>query len=212
MKELGVEIPSFTLQRRVIFSHEEGVNKLSVDAVDVDGTPLSMFLGVAATFKGSGRKVEIDVDDAPLIFNIQEGDGDEVELKLHFVGHYNEPPLALDYKLEGQKGAKKYLISFNPATGEWRHEEAAITPDDLARGRGAEHQTVSEEEMLQKYPKTAKDQRHIEHDLTLVPSVYNGGYRCNGCMKIGSGWVYTCAECQFDLHPACAIWRRGVKN
>lgn len=213
MKELGLEIPSFILQRRVIFSHDTH-SKFSVDSVDVDGTPLSLLAGIAATFKGSGRKVEVDAEDAPFIFHKEEGDGEEVEVKMHFVGHYNEPPLTIAYKMEGEKGAKKFLISFNPSTGEWRHEEVAITPEDLARGKGEGHllATLSEEEMLQKYPKTAKDKRHLEHDLTLLPSVYNGGYRCNGCMKIGSGWVYTCTECQFDLHPACAIWRRGVKD
>jgi len=211
MKELEKEVPPFVLQRRVIFSHEGG--KLTVDAVDTDGTPLSMFVGVAATFKASGRKVEIDVDDGPFIFPQKEGDGEEAEIKLHFIGHYNEPPLAIDYKMEGEKGARKYVISFNPASGEWRYAEAEITPDDLARGRlTGGVQGASEEEMLQKYPKKAIDKRHLEHELTLLPSVYNGGYRCNGCLKVGSGWVYTCEACQFDLHPACAIWRRGINN
>lgn len=210
MRELGMEVPPFILQRRVILSHEGG--KLSVEAVDSDGTPLSMFVGVAATFKASGRKEEIDMDDAPFVFNQKEGDGEEVEVKLHFIGHYNEPPLAIDYKMNGDKGVKKQLLSFNPATGEWRHEEVEVTAEDLARGKSAALDSLTEEEMLQKFPKTCRDKRHMQHDLALVPSVYNGGYRCNGCMKVGSGWVYTCADCQFDLHPACAIWRRGVKD
>jgi len=60
-----------------------------------------------------------------------------------------------------------------------------------------------DEEKMQSLPKTVKDARH-EHELNLVPNVYHGSYGCDGCGTGGSGWVYHCDPCQFDLHPGCA--------
>lgn len=61
----------------------------------------------------------------------------------------------------------------------------------------------ADEEKMKAFPKQVKDARH-EHPLNLVPTVYAGSYGCDGCGNSGSGWVYHCDECQYDLHPACA--------
>jgi len=60
-----------------------------------------------------------------------------------------------------------------------------------------------EDEKMKAFPKTVKDARH-EHPVELVASVYRGSYGCDGCGTSGSGWVYHCEACQYDLHPKCA--------
>jgi nucleoredoxin len=54
------------------------------------------------------------------------------------------------------------------------------------------------------YPDTIIVPEH-EHPLTKMPSVYRGQYGCDACGVGGSGWVYHCDECGFDMHPACVM-------
>lgn len=43
-----------------------------------------------------------------------------------------------------------------------------------------------------------------DHELWLLSKVYGDGvYSCNQCNTEGSGQVYHCAACQYDLHPKC---------
>eukprot|EP01123_Difflugia_compressa_P008841 TRINITY_DN276_c0_g1_i1.p1 TRINITY_DN276_c0_g1~~TRINITY_DN276_c0_g1_i1.p1 ORF type:complete len:396 (-),score=102.55 TRINITY_DN276_c0_g1_i1:92-1279(-) len=58
-------------------------------------------------------------------------------------------------------------------------------------------------EKMAALPKKVKDARH-QHELELRESVYGGSYGCDGCGAGGSGWVYHCDECGFDLHTGCA--------
>lgn len=47
---------------------------------------------------------------------------------------------------------------------------------------------------------------HPKHPLILTGSPpYDGGeFACDGCGDIGSGFIYRCSRCQFDLHIHCA--------
>lgn len=54
------------------------------------------------------------------------------------------------------------------------------------------------------YPETITIPEH-EHPLKKMPSVYRGQYGCDVCGGGGSGWVYHCDECGFDVHPKCAM-------
>lgn len=51
-------------------------------------------------------------------------------------------------------------------------------------------------------PDTVQDPRH-PHPLQKLSSVYSGTYGCDGCGKNGTGTVYHCAQCNYDLHPGC---------
>ncbi|XP_002965590.2 probable nucleoredoxin 1 [Selaginella moellendorffii] len=53
-------------------------------------------------------------------------------------------------------------------------------------------------------PKEITHSSHPEHPLALVVSAYKGPYGCDVCDQDGTGWVYHCAECSFDIHPKCA--------
>lgn len=54
------------------------------------------------------------------------------------------------------------------------------------------------------YPETITIDEH-PHPLMKLPKVYRGQYGCDGCSGGGSGWVYHCDECGFDMHPKCAL-------
>ncbi|KAL6652056.1 hypothetical protein ACP70R_010981 [Stipagrostis hirtigluma subsp. patula] len=64
---------------------------------------------------------------------------------------------------------------------------------------------VSEvEEALKKegnrLPRRVNDPRH-KHELELDMAK---AYVCDGCQQEGRFWVFTCKQCNFDLHPPCA--------
>jgi len=110
--------------------------------------------------------------------------------------------------MTGGSGASKYQLQFDPIKGDWKCEETHQSEEELR-----EEKAQYDEENLAKYPKTLKDQRHLQHELSLTPTIYDSGfYRCNSCLKVGSGWVYHCNSCDYDLHPTCAIWRRDDKS
>jgi len=217
MKELGLEIPPFRLSRRIVVKHvpadSEGAKpKIIIKAIDVDGTPTTLFCGVEVLFTASGRKLEVDAEGAregsSFVFDVNEGDGTEVDIRMHFMGHYNEPPYSIKHNFgaststsQGGSNQKRYLLSFDPVSGEWQSAESdAATEQEREEG-------MENENWMDKLPEQITHNMH-DHPLNKLPMVYGGGYRCNRCLKVGNGWVYHCAPCQFDLHPTCAIWRR----
>ncbi|KAJ3683265.1 hypothetical protein LUZ60_013492 [Juncus effusus] len=58
------------------------------------------------------------------------------------------------------------------------------------------------EKMVQNWPKKLKNKLHEEHELVLTRLTM---YGCDGCEKAGYDWSYRCVECDFDLHPKCAL-------
>ncbi|PWA44883.1 C1-like protein [Artemisia annua] len=47
---------------------------------------------------------------------------------------------------------------------------------------------------------------HPLHPLTLVPypTYLSNSFYCNSCKDVGTGFSYSCADCEFDLHVQCA--------
>lgn len=62
------------------------------------------------------------------------------------------------------------------------------------------------EKMARNWPQNVKHTLHEEHQLFLTSR--QGGYICDGCEKEGRLWSYWCKECDFDLHPKCALEKR----
>lgn len=60
------------------------------------------------------------------------------------------------------------------------------------------------EEVLKKerdsLPHRVRDHRH-EHELELDMAK---AYVCDECQQKGQNWVFSCKQCNFDLHPTCA--------
>ncbi|KAM6589302.1 hypothetical protein CsatA_011907 [Cannabis sativa] len=64
------------------------------------------------------------------------------------------------------------------------------------------HLEEQEEEIVKGWPEKLKHHLHAEHELNLTR---RAGYCCDECEEIGKGWSFYCEECDFDLHPKCAL-------
>ncbi|KAL4277867.1 hypothetical protein GQ457_03G008080 [Hibiscus cannabinus] len=58
------------------------------------------------------------------------------------------------------------------------------------------------EEMAKGWPKKLKHELHEEHELELTRC---DSYMCDRCNVPGQVWTFYCRECDFDLHPKCAL-------
>lgn len=58
------------------------------------------------------------------------------------------------------------------------------------------------EEMAKGWPEKLSHPLHGDHQLVLAPRRI---YTCNGCDEEGRVWAFSCEECDFDLHPKCAL-------
>ncbi|XP_021895791.1 probable nucleoredoxin 1 [Carica papaya] len=58
------------------------------------------------------------------------------------------------------------------------------------------------EEMAKGWPEKVKHALHDEHELLLTRRRI---YTCDGCGETGHVWSFNCDECDFDLHPKCAL-------
>ncbi|XP_073104108.1 probable nucleoredoxin 1-1 isoform X1 [Elaeis guineensis] len=65
------------------------------------------------------------------------------------------------------------------------------------------------EEMAKGWPEKLKHELHEEHELVLTRC---GEYGCDGCNGLGGKWSYRCTECNFDLHPRCALVENREKG
>ncbi|KAI4339329.1 hypothetical protein MLD38_024285 [Melastoma candidum] len=58
------------------------------------------------------------------------------------------------------------------------------------------------EELTKGWPKTLRHPLDEEHELVLTKRMM---FTCDGCQEDGQVWSYYCEECDFDLHPKCAL-------
>ncbi|KAB5537743.1 hypothetical protein DKX38_015276 [Salix brachista] len=68
-----------------------------------------------------------------------------------------------------------------------------------------EHLKQLEEEIEKKakgWPEKVKHELHSEHELIRTK---RSSYNCDGCGESGYSWSFYCKECDFDLHPKCAL-------
>ncbi|KAF5726744.1 nucleoredoxin 1 [Tripterygium wilfordii] len=66
-----------------------------------------------------------------------------------------------------------------------------------------------QKEMVKGWPEKVYHVLHKEHELVLTRRKV---YTCDGCGKDGHVWSFNCDECDFDLHPECALEDKGTKN
>nr|XP_043624669.1 uncharacterized protein LOC122596199 [Erigeron canadensis] len=54
--------------------------------------------------------------------------------------------------------------------------------------------------------RSLKHPSHPQHPLSLVPypTYPSNSFYCNSCEIIGTGFSYSCSDCEFDLHVQCA--------
>ncbi|KAJ9176381.1 hypothetical protein P3X46_011700 [Hevea brasiliensis] len=58
------------------------------------------------------------------------------------------------------------------------------------------------EETAKAWPEKLKHELHSQHELTRTK---RSGYVCNGCREMGYLYSFYCRQCDFDLHPKCAL-------
>lgn len=54
-------------------------------------------------------------------------------------------------------------------------------------------------------PDKLQHELHEEHELVLTRLDCGEGYSCYECELLCERWSYHCNECDFDLHPLCAL-------
>ncbi|KAI3498566.1 hypothetical protein L1887_34342 [Cichorium endivia] len=62
--------------------------------------------------------------------------------------------------------------------------------------------------------RSRKHPSHPSHTLTLVPypTYPSNSFYCNSCKIIGTGFSYSCPDCDFDLHVQCAYSIASATN
>lgn len=147
MERLGILIPPFRLARRILMSQEgESVVAKGVDVNDAEEET-----GVLCGVDWEGEPKPIPVSQrARAIWQhtVHQHPSCNLDLKslrptLHFVGHYQEPPVTLDVDLS--EGGKDIRIAFDPLACEWATdtitcmEEAVQSRMDHDREYGCSH-------------------------------------------------------------------------
>jgi len=130
MKKLGLDIPPFTLKRRVMVTKtdvnvknptKKGQVGIEVRGIDEEGSHYSLFNAVETTFSAS--KETMTQTKEPMRFHPTKLDlnSGKLLLNLVFAGHYNEPSLKIEVPLEVLKlnSPIHFFMEFNPQTKKW---------------------------------------------------------------------------------------------
>eukprot|EP01016_Furgasonia_blochmanni_P015296 TRINITY_DN182_c0_g2_i1.p2 TRINITY_DN182_c0_g2~~TRINITY_DN182_c0_g2_i1.p2 ORF type:complete len:165 (-),score=23.65 TRINITY_DN182_c0_g2_i1:60-554(-) len=128
MQKLGLEIPKFVLKRYFgVSKHEikDAKGKKTDDmllfrGLDSNGDPYTLFPKIE--LKSKGKSVLLDKEP----FALKSGKGIElnepnVDVTLHFQGHYGEGPLKIGVNLSTLQLQQEvvYGMDFDPALGTW---------------------------------------------------------------------------------------------
>ena len=116
-KKMDLQIPVFSLQRKVEFSMQLKDNEyfLHVRGVDEEGGPYSLFPQVELK-KDKGPSEVLKKE--PFRFNLKGNPPAKVRVVLHFEGHYSEPPNQIELETADLKRTT-YLMVFNPVSKTW---------------------------------------------------------------------------------------------
>ena len=113
MKKLNIDIPDFILTRRLGIRQSKG--EIIARGLDVDGSPFTLFKKIVIN-------KDLELRKEPFIFKKPDKNGPEtVEMVLHFMGHYGEPPLKLDLLISELPESKDivYKFDFSPKENKW---------------------------------------------------------------------------------------------
>ena len=122
MEKLGIPVPRFRLQRRLVVSmtsQSSDRHQITVSGVDVDGTPASFLQTVR--LEGTRRALKKE----PFVMSAREAldVGAVVKIELEFMGHYSEPNLVVEHRYPGDAGGTTlYVLSYDVWTRSWEVE------------------------------------------------------------------------------------------
>jgi len=118
MKKLDLQIPEFRLIRKVRIKVEDGVNHfktLTVRGVDCEGRPYSLFTKVEVILPHHNEIISIPSEPYEYASDFIPNN---LTVRLHFQGHYNEPPYSLDLWINDMK-ERTYTLVFDPYQKTW---------------------------------------------------------------------------------------------
>lgn len=121
MTRLATPIPPFRLRRFFEVAAAADARSVLLRGIDSDGTPFSLFTGVRMALEG-GRSVEQTKE--PFRMEIAAGSGvSRLSARLHFAGHYAEPPLEVEVALPAGDLAptfqRRFVVEYDPARRRW---------------------------------------------------------------------------------------------
>ncbi|XP_059447545.1 probable nucleoredoxin 1 isoform X2 [Corylus avellana] len=156
------------------------------------------------------RKIKAKVDAFEVIFISSDRDQASFDeffsgmpwLALPF-GDSRKASLSRTFKVSGIP----MLVAIGPSGRTVTREARDLIPSHGANAYPFNDERVKEieaefEEMAKGWPKRVKHPLHEEHELVLSRGKT---FVCDGCDELGNGWSYYCDECDFDLHPKCAL-------
>jgi len=111
--------------------------------------------------------------------------------------------LSRKFKIQGIPAAVAIGPSGRTITKEARMHLTAYGADAFPFTE--EHLKQLEEELEEKakgWPEKVKHELHTEHELIRTK---RKTYICDGCGETGNRWSFHCKQCDFDLHPKCAL-------
>ncbi|KAI5573027.1 hypothetical protein BDE02_10G051200 [Populus trichocarpa] len=111
--------------------------------------------------------------------------------------------LSRKFKIQGIPAAVAIGPSGRTITKEARMHLTAYGADAFPFTE--EHLKQLEEELEEKakgWPEKVKHELHTEHELIRTK---RSAYGCDGCGETGYRWSFYCKQCDFDLHPKCAL-------
>eukprot|EP01126_Amoeba_proteus_P040091 TRINITY_DN425_c0_g2_i6.p1 TRINITY_DN425_c0_g2~~TRINITY_DN425_c0_g2_i6.p1 ORF type:complete len:533 (-),score=100.88 TRINITY_DN425_c0_g2_i6:475-2073(-) len=121
LKELGFTVPEFILSRYLQVSRIRP-NTVAFTGLDTDRTPVT-FLNAIEHIKPDGLVVLYE--EEPFHLQVEEKT-EEIAIRLHFMGHYNEPPLDITLKIpppsppsSSTPSTLSVCLDYNPCCGKW---------------------------------------------------------------------------------------------
>jgi len=105
--------------------------------------------------------------------------------------------LAQQQMMAQQLAAQQEALRIKDEENKKLEFEAAVSRE-AARLRALEQP----QERKREPPQEVREDSH-PHPLKLLATIYKGQYVCDKCSVRGSGQVYHCDICKFDMHPSC---------
>jgi NAD-dependent SIR2 family protein deacetylase len=149
MQRLGIPIPNFRLERRIIFGLDG--DEVFAKAVDVHAPDRETGVLCAVDWDGTMKEIHESQRTQAIWKSLAHRhtqanlDISQLRPTLYFVGHYQEPPLTLDIDLT--VADKDVSIAFDPSNGRWEvasmqsveHNSSAVEGVDQDCEYGASH-------------------------------------------------------------------------
>lgn len=197
MDELGYKIPPFTLTRYLSVK-KTPEDRIILSGIDSDGTSVS-FLAAIDVLNEKGETAQT-LEDEP--FEIVAKNNETSNLRLHFMGHYNEPPqnININFSQNNANDSKIFSLVYNPATGQMTVEHLqnfTFSQPQISGIPNGNSDYETPNQFFAVYPRT--NCPHIDGHISSNVSENAGnsfpGNGCHVCQDKRENWL--CLECGY---------------